>query len=88
MEPQEELDRVRTRPGDDRMELAELDRASSGDSSRRQEREDENDEADDDFVEFADERPEGGFLLLDGICKKSKYVTRTFVKTNKRKVSC
>jgi hypothetical protein len=71
-EPQEELERVRTRPGDDLMELAEPDRTVSGDSSfsRRQEREDESDDDDDDFVESADERPEGGFLLLDGICKE------------------
>jgi hypothetical protein len=82
MEPQEELERVRTRPGDERMELAEPDRTSSGDSSRRQEREDESDEADEDFIEFAEERPEGGFLLLDGICKRSKYKMRLSVKAN------
>ncbi len=89
-EPPEELVRVRTRPGEERIELAEPDRTVSGDSSfsRRQEREDESDDDDDDLIEFADERPEGGFLLLDGICKKSKYMTRMFVKTNKRKVSC
>ena len=82
-EPPEELVRVRTRPGDERIELAEPDRTVSGDSNRRQERDD-----DEDLIDSAEARPEGGFLLLEGICRKSKYMTRKFVKTNKRKVSC
>jgi hypothetical protein len=75
----EELVRVRTRPGDERIELAEPDRTVSGVSSRRQEREDESDDDDDDFIDSVEVRPEGGFLL-DGICKRSKYMTRMFVK--------
>ena len=70
IEPPEELVRVRTRPGDERIELAEPDRTVSGDSNRRQERDDESDDDDEDRIESAEERPEGGFLLLEGICKR------------------
>ncbi len=65
-DPPEELVKVRGKPGDERIELAEPDRTVSGDGSRRQESEDESDEVD--FIDSAEVRPEGGFLLLDGIC--------------------
>ena len=75
-EPPEELDRVRARPGEDRIELAEPDRIVSGDSRRRQEREDESDDDDDDFIDSAEVRPEGGFLWLEGICIKNVRTQR------------
>ena len=52
------------------MELAEPDRTVSGDSNRRQERDDESDDDDEDLIDSAEVRPEGGFLLLEGICKR------------------
>lgn len=70
IEPPEELDLVRVRPGEDRIELAELDRTVSGDGKKRQDKTD--DDEDFDFVDSVEVRPEGGFLLLDGICEKEK----------------
>ena len=48
MEPPEDPDNVRPRPGDERIDCAEVDLEDVGDGRRRQEREDDNDENDDD----------------------------------------